>query len=390
MGLEIRTGEAQGVPADGDRVGGEQHPVSIRLTGRRRFEHNACTMTAEAVDLGELASGARSELDGAGDEAALEAWRIAYLGRRGRLTRVLRGLGDLPIEERRRLGGEANRLKEELERALEERRQQFQQERLAATVETGQLDVTLPGRAKRIGRLHPVTQTLREMLDIFVSMGFSVFEGPEIETDYYNFEALRIPADHPARDMWDTLYIDTGNAGPTLVLRTHTSPDQIRFMEQHEPPVRVAVYGRCYRHEATDATHEWMIAQMELLAVDEGLSMADLKGALYEFAKRMFGQERQVRFRCDYFPFVEPGVEMAIDCFLCGGEGCRTCRESGWIEILGAGMVHPEILANMGYDTNRYTGFAAGLGAERICMLRHGIEDIRAFYSNDLRFLEQF
>ncbi len=347
-------------------------------------------MTPEAVDLAELATRARSELDAACDEAALEAWRIAYLGRKGRLTRVLRGLAGLPLEERRRLGAEANRLKEELEGAGDAKRREFRRQRLTTAVEAGRLDVTLPGRTKRIGRLHPVTQTVRDMLAIFVSMGFSVFEGPEVETDYYNFEALRIPEDHPARDMWDTLYIDTGDAGSKWLLRTHTSPDQIRFMEQHQPPVRVAVYGRCYRHEATDALHEWMITQMELLAVDEGLSMADLKGTLFEFAKRMFGRDRQVRFRCDYFPFVEPGVEMAIDCFLCGGQGCRTCHQAGWIEILGAGMVHPEILANMGYDTDRYTGFAAGLGAERICMLRHGIEDIRAFHTNDLRFLEQF
>ncbi len=346
-------------------------------------------MTTEAIDLGELASSARTELDAAGDEAALEEWRIAYLGRKGRLTLVLRSLGELPVEERRTLGAEANRLKQELESALDSRRMELQQQRRRA--ETGRLDVTLPGRTKRIGRLHPVTQTLREMLDIFVSMGFSVIEGPEVELDYYNFQALRIPEDHPARDMQDTLYVDLPkDGGYPLVLRTHTSPNQVRFMEQHQPPIRVVVPGRCYRREATDPQREWMFTQIELLAVDEGISMADLKGTLFEFAKRMFGQDRRVRFRCDYFPFVEPGVDMAIDCFLCGGEGCRTCRGTGWIEILGAGMVHPEILANMGYDTDRYTGFAAGPGVERICMLRHGIEDIRSFYANDLRFLEQF
>ena len=346
-------------------------------------------MTTDAIDLGELASSARTELDAAGDEAALEEWRIAYLGRKGRLTLVLRSLGELPVEKRRTLGAEANRLKQELESALDTRRQALQQRRRRA--ETGRLDVTLPGRRKRIGRLHPVTQTLREMLDIFVSMGFSVIEGPEVELDYYNFQALRIPEDHPARDMQDTLYVDLPKDGAyPLVLRTHTSPNQVRFMEQHQPPIRVVVPGRCYRREATDPQREWMFTQIELLAVDEGISMADLKGTLFEFAKRMFGQDRRVRFRCDYFPFVEPGVDMAIDCFLCGGEGCRTCRGTGWIEILGAGMVHPEILANMGYDTDRYTGFAAGPGVERICMLRHGIEDIRSFYANDMRFLEQF
>ena len=348
-------------------------------------------MATGTVDLPSLASSARAGLSAAQDEAALEAWRIAYLGRKGRLTLVLRQLGELPIEERRRVGAEANRLKDELESVLEARRQELAARWLAATVETGRLDVTLPGRPKRIGRLHPVTQTLREMLDCFVAMGFSVVEGPEVETDYYNFQALRIPEDHPARDMQDTLYIDREQNGSfPLLLRTHTSPNQARFMERHQPPIRIAVPGRCYRHEATDPTREWMFTQVELLAVDEGLSMADLKGTLFQFAKRMFGQERKLRFRCDYFPFVEPGVDMAIDCFLCGGEGCRTCRNEGWIEILGAGMVHPEILANMGYDTDRYTGFAAGPGVERICMLRHGVEDIRAFYANDLRFLEQF
>jgi phenylalanyl-tRNA synthetase alpha chain len=348
-------------------------------------------MAPKGIDLAELASAARASLGAAGDEQALEAWRVAYLGRKGRLTLVLRGLAELPMEERKRLGGEANRLKGELEAALEARREQLQQQRLAATIETGWLDVTLPGRPKRIGRLHPVTQTLRDMLAIFVSMGFSVLEGPEVEFDYYNFQALRIPEDHPARDMQDTLYIDYQKDGSyPLLMRTHTSPNQARFMEQHQPPIRIAVPGRCYRHEATDPTREWMFTQVELLAVDEGISMADLKGTLFEFAKRMFGQERKVRFRCDYFPFVEPGVDMAIDCFICGGRGCRTCRNEGWIEILGAGMVHPEILASMGYDSDRYTGFAAGPGVERICMLQHGIDDIRSFYANDLRFLGQF
>jgi len=349
------------------------------------------TMPAEAIDLSRIASEARAGLGAAKDAQALEAWRVAYLGRKGALTQVLRRLGELPVEERKRLGGEANTLKGELEAALEARRAQLEADTLAATVEAGWLDVTLPGRPKRIGRLHPVTQTMRRMLAIFTSMGFSVVEGPEVEQDYYNFQALRIPPDHPARDMQDTLYIDYERDGAyPLLLRTHTSPNQARFMETHQPPIRIAVPGRCYRHEATDAQREWMFTQIELLAVDEGLSMADLKGTLFEFAKRMFGQERKVRFRCDYFPFVEPGVDMAIDCFLCGGSGCRTCRQEGWIEILGAGMVHPEILTNMGYDADRYTGFAAGMGIERIALLRHGIDDIRHFYANDLRFLEQF
>ena len=333
---------------------------------------------------------ARADLAAAKDDASLQVWRVTYLGRKGRLTGVLRGLGGLPVEERRNLGALANRLKDALEGALELRQAQIGADRLTA-IESGRLDVTLPGREKRIGRLHPVTQTLRDVLAAFVSMGFSVVEGPEVESDYYNFEALRIPKDHPARDTMDTLYVDITHDGEhDVVMRTHTSPNQVRVMEKTRPPIRVVVPGRCYRNEATDPTHEWMQTQIELLAVDEGISLSDLKGTLFEFAKRIFGQERKVRFRCDYFPFVEPGAEMAIDCMICGGSGCRTCGGEGWIEVLGAGMVHPEILSNMGYDADRYTGFAAGMGIERICMLRHGIEDIRLFYANGLRFLRQF
>ena len=348
-------------------------------------------MTSEAIDLKALAAKARADLDAATDEAALEAWRVAHLGRKGTLTSVLRQLGSLEMEERRRIGGEANVLKTELEAELGQKLSDLHGQRLATTIQEGQIDVTLPGRAKRVGRLHPITQTVRQIVDIFVSLGFSVAEGPEVETDYYNFEALLLDRDHPARDMQDTLYIDYVRDGVyPFMMRTHTSPNQVRFMEQHQPPIRVIVPGKCYRNERTDPTHEWMLTQIEVLAVDEGISLADLKGTLFEFAKRMFGQERKVRFRCDYFPYVEPGVDMAIDCFLCNGKGCRTCHQEGWIEIMGAGMVHPKILTNMGYDADRVTGFAAGMGAERIALLLHGIEDIRRFYQNDLRFLEQF
>lgn len=339
----------------------------------------------------QLGQEAAAALAAAADEAALEAWRIAYMGRKGRLTLLLRSLSALSIEERRQVGAAANRLKASLEGAFKARQEQVLHQRVAATIEKGRIDVTLPGRPVPMGRLHPVTQTLREVLDAFVAMGFCVAEGPEVEWDRYNFEALRMPKDHPARDMFDTLWVDVRrNDEYEMLLRTHTSPNQVRVMEQRQPPIRVVVPGRCYRYEATDATHEWMMHQVEVLAVDEGLSMVELKGTLFEFARRLFGRERQVRFRCDYFPFVEPGVDMAIDCFLCRGEGCRTCSGTGWIEIMGAGMVHPEILTNMGYDADRHTGFAAGIGMERVCMLRHGIEDIRLFYSNDLRFLEQF
>jgi phenylalanyl-tRNA synthetase alpha chain len=235
---------------------------------------------------------------------------------------------------------------------------------------------------------------MRDCLDVFRDLGFRIVEGPEVEWAHYNFDGVRIPEDHPARDMWDTIWVDTLIDGERkMLLRTHTSPNQIRVLERTpEPPVRVVVPGKCYRQEATDPTHEWMLTQIEGLAVDEGVRMSDLKGTLYEFARRMFGQDRRIIFHHSYFPFVEPGVEMAIDCFICKGEGtgCPTCHGTGWIEILGAGMVHPEIIENAGYDSSRVTGFAFGLGIERVALLRWGIEDIRHFYANDLRFLSQF
>lgn len=338
-----------------------------------------------------MATEARAGLAEASDERALEEWRIAHLGRKSPLMEVLRSLGTLEESERRQAGKAANVLKTELAEALEERRRELEAASVRRAETAGRIDVTLPPRPIPEGRLHPITQTQRDILDAFVAQGFAVIEGPEVELDYYNFEALRIPKDHPARELMDTFYIDRSDEGDSkLLLRTHTSPNQIRFMEKHEPPIRIVCPGRTYRNEATDPTHEWMIAQTEVLAVDEGLTLAHLKGTLFEFAKRLFGQERKIRFRCDFFRFVEPGVDMAIDCFLCGGAGCRTCKNEGWIEILGAGMVHPEILENMGYDSDRYTGFAAGLGVERIAMLRYGVDDIRHFYENDIRFLRQF
>lgn len=347
-------------------------------------------MTSEAQDLSNLESSALAALSASGGLGALEEWRVAYLGRKGRLTQVLRGLGSIAdVGERRRLGNDANAVKQRLEAAYQDRLARLEEEQVSRVIEAERLDVTLAGIPMPRGRLHPITQTLRDVLSAFTAMGFQVAEGPEIEWDRYNFEALRIPADHPARDMWDTLWIDSGERREML-LRTHTSPNQIRIMEQTQPPIRVVVPGKCYRFEATDPTHEWMMTQVEGLAVDEGISMADLKGTLAEFAHRIFGRERKVAFKCDYFPFVEPGMELRIDCFICRGEGCRTCGRTGWIEILGAGMVHPEILSNVGYDAERYTGFAFGLGIERVALLRHGVEDIRNFYANDLRFLAQF
>jgi phenylalanyl-tRNA synthetase alpha chain len=343
-----------------------------------------------AIDLNELSQQARSDLASANDAASLEEWRLRYLGRRGAVTQVLRGLGELPVEARREVGARANELRDQLEEALSGRRAELEAASIAA-LEAGPIDVTLPGRPKPVGRLHPISQTLREMLGVLTSMGFQVAEGPEVEWEYYNFDALRIPEHHPARDSQDTFWLDFRRDGRrSMLLRTHTSPNQIRFMEQHQPPIRVAVPGRVYRYEATDATHEWMITQVEILAVDEGLSMRHLKGTLTEIAQALFGRDRSVRFRCDYFPFVEPGAEVAIECGICRGAGCRSCANEGYLEIAGAGMVHREILENVGYDADRYTGFAAGFGVERIAMLRHGVDDIRYFYSNDLRFLKQF
>ena len=349
---------------------------------------------ASARSIEELTERAISELAGFDNLEALEQWRVTYLGRRGGLTAILRGLSQLDLDQRRELGALGNRAKNTLEERLAQRSQEINQLILGRAASEERIDVTLPGRPTITGGLHPTTQVLREICNAFVGMGFSVVEGPEVEWDHYNFEMLNIPKGHPARDMWNTLWVDYRDeqGQQPMLLRTHTSPMQARVMEATEPPVRVVVPGKCYRYEATDATHEWHFFQVEGLAVDRGITFADLKGTLYEFARRLFGEERRVRFRCDYFPFVEPGVDMSIDCFACDGnsEGCRICRDSGWIEIMGAGMVHPQVLAGVGYDTDIYTGFAFGLGPERIAMLKYGIDDIRHFYTNDLRFLRQF
>ena len=325
---------------------------------------------------------------------AVDQWRIAYLGRRGTLTHVLRGLSSLDVEERRVIGALANEAKSVLEERLEDRIRQINDAVLIRSASRDRLDVTLPGRPVSAGRLHPTTQIVREICDAFVAMGFGVVEGPEVEWDHYNFEMLNIPKGHPARDMWNTLWVDYDDpeGESTMLLRTHTSPMQARVMEGRQPPIRVVVPGKCYRYEATDATHEWHFYQVEGLAVGENITFSDLKGTLFEFARKMFGEDRQIRFRCDYFPFVEPGVDMSIDCFACSGDGenCRICRDSGWIEIMGAGMIHPKVLEGVGYDAEQYTGFAFGMGPERIAMLKYGIDDIRHFYTNDLRFLRQF
>jgi phenylalanyl-tRNA synthetase alpha chain len=348
--------------------------------------------SADSID--EIKRSAVAALDSLQTLDAVDQWRITYLGRRGTLTSILRSLPSLAVEERRAIGALANEAKGVLEERLEERTRQISDATLLRSASQDRLDVTLPGRPALGGRLHPTTQIVREICDAFVSMGFGVVEGPEVEWDHYNFEMLNIPKGHPARDMWNTLWVDYDDpkGESAMLLRTHTSPMQARVMEGREPPIRVVVPGKCYRYEATDATHEWHFYQVEGLAVGEGITFADLKGTLYEFARRMFGEERKIRFRCDYFPFVEPGVDMSIDCFACNSDGknCRICRDSGWIEIMGAGMIHPRVLEGVGYDTDKYTGFAFGMGPERIAMLKYGIDDIRHFYANDLRFLRQF
>ena len=339
----------------------------------------------------ELRVKALGELGGIGGVKELESWRVRYLGKKSQLTEFLHSLVTLPLSERRAVGASANKLKADLENSLS-RKEQALSKQLAASTEQEGIDISLPGRPLPMGRLHPITQVINEINDIFISMGFQVVEGPEVEWDYYNFEALNIPKEHPARDTMATLWIDykTGGGERSMLLRTHTSPMQIRVMEKVRPPLRIVVPGKVYRYEATDATHIPMFHQIEGLAVDEGITMADLKGTLFEFARRFFGQNRKVRFRCDYFPFVEPGAEMAIECAVCQGSGCRLCGSSGWIEILGAGMVHPKVLEQVNIDPEVYSGFAFGMGIERIPMLRYGIDDIRLFYGSDLRFLRQF
>jgi phenylalanyl-tRNA synthetase alpha chain len=344
------------------------------------------------AQLEELKSKAIQELDSLGNAKDMESWRVHYLGKKSALTSMLRGLATLPIEERKTAGARANQIKAELESSLQQKEQALREAQLSASAQQEMVDVTLPGRPWPVGRLHPITQTLHEISDIFASMGFQVVEGPDVEWDYYNFEALNIPEQHPARDTMSSSWVDHHDQSGqrSMLLRTHTTAVSARIIESMEPPIRVIEPGRVYRYEASDATHVPMFYQVDGVAVDKGITMADLKGTLYEFARRFFGEERKARFRCDYFPFVEPGVEMAIECLGCSGKGCRVCGHSGWIEILGAGMTHPRVLERGGIDSEVYQSFAFGIGIERLPMLRYGIDDIRLFYGSDLRFLRQF
>jgi len=343
-------------------------------------------------EIEELKQNALRELEAVTSLKELESWRVRYLGRKGELTMILRGLAELPPEERKVIGAPVNVAKANLEDSFKQKEQSLREVQLAALAEGKAIDITLPGRPFPTGRLHPITQTLHEICDIFVSMGFQVVEGPEVEWNFYNFEALNIPKEHPARDTMSTSWVDFEAEGGDrpMLLRTHTTSVSARIIETMSPPIRVVAPGKVYRYEASDATHTPMFYQFDGLAVDKGITMADLKGTLYEFARRFFGEDRKVRFRCDYFPFVEPGVEMAIECSVCSGNGCRLCGNSGWIEILGAGMTHPQVLQRGGIDPEVYTSFAFGMGIELLPMLRYGINDIRLFYGSDLRFLRQF
>lgn len=335
--------------------------------------------------LPQLVAEARTAIESAQDVQALDEVRVHFLGKKGEITALLKSLGQLPPEERPKAGERINEAKQTLSDELEARKQTLKNAELDARLARERIDVTLPGRGETTGGLHPVTRTLERIESLFAHIGFDVAVGPEIEDDYHNFEALNIPAHHPARGMADTFYFDASR-----LLRTHTSPVQVRTMKEQAPPIRIVCPGRVYRSDS-DLTHTPMFHQVEGLLVDEGVSFADLKGTIEDFLKAFFERETlSVRFRPSYFPFTEPSAEVDIQCVMCGGEGCRVCSHSGWLEVMGCGMVHPDVFRHSGIDAERYTGFAFGMGAERLTMLRYGVNDLRLFFENDLRFLRQF
>ena len=348
--------------------------------------------------LDEIQSAAIQALESVTDDDSLQTWRVTHTGRSSALMQVFSGLGGLGKEERPLVGQKANKVKLALEAAFGERSQIVQEAALKRSLENEHLDISLPGRPLRGGRLHPATQTLRRMLGILADMGFQVYTSNEVETDEYNFQNLNFPPDHPAREMQDSFYVEAGErADNPVLMRTHTSPGQIRAMRAaaasnpgNPPPIRIALPGMCFRYEQITARSEVQFNQVEGLAVGRNITFSDLKGTLSDFARRMFGQNARTRFRAQHFPFTEPSAEMDVECFVCGGGGCQVCKQAGWLEILGCGMVHPIVLQNGGYDPTRYTGFAFGMGPERMAMLRYKIEDIRYFWGNDVKFLEQF
>lgn len=337
------------------------------------------------VEIEEIVTQAKERIETAGDPTALDQVRIDYLGKKGLLTAQLKQLGSLPTDQRPKAGQVINEAKRAITSAIQARKEAIDQSRLTEQLQSERIDVSLPGRGQDVGGRHPVTRTLERIESLLVQAGFEVVEGPEIEDDYHNFEALNIPADHPARAMHDTFYFDE-----RTVLRTHTSPVQIRVLEERKPPLRIIAPGRVYRCDS-DLTHTPMFHQVEGLMVDENVSFSELKGLLEEFMRCLFEQhDLKLRFRPSYFPFTEPSAEVDIQCVMCGGAGCRVCGQSGWLEVLGCGMVHPNVFENVGINNEDYTGFAFGLGVERLAMLRYGINDLRLFFENDLRFLKQF
>jgi phenylalanyl-tRNA synthetase alpha chain len=333
---------------------------------------------------------ALADFAAARDDKALEAARVAHLGMKGTVTRLFERIPKIPPEQRRGFGQASNAVKAEVEKAYADGLKALEALALERELTAGRIDVTLPGRRARLGRRHPVSRTLEDLCTLFARLGFEIAEGPEIEVDYFNFEALNIPTDHPARDMQDTFYVDEASIGRAgVLLRTQTSPVQVRTMLAHKPPVRIISPGKVYRCDS-DVTHTPMFHQIEGLLVDKGVTFAELKGTLDAFAKALFGPQVKTRFRPSYFPFTEPSAEVDISCVLCGGKGCRICKMSGWLEVLGSGMVHPNVFKGVGYDPDEVSGFAFGMGVERITLLRYGLDDLRTFFENDARFLEQF
>lgn len=349
--------------------------------------------------LEQIQKNALASLEEINNQAQLESWRVTHLGRNSALMQIFDRLGQLPKEERPLIGKRANEVKRALEAALAERDKALEQAALSAALQTERLDVTLPERWTPRGRLHPATQTLRQIYRIFGEMGFQIYRSREVETDEFNFQLLNFPPNHPAREMQDSYYIDTGTdrGDNPVLLRTHTSPGQIHAMREisalnpdDPPPIRLILPGMCYRYEQISARYEIQFTQVEGLAVGKHITLGDLKGTISDFGRRLFNQNLHIRFRASHFPFTEPSAEVDFECFLCGGDGCPVCKYTGWLEIMGCGMVHPVVLENGGYDPARYTGFAFGMGPERLTMLRHRIDDIRYFWANDMRFLEQF
>ena len=334
-----------------------------------------------------LKAEALKELAETVDAGHLNDLRVKYLGKKGALTEILRGMGSLSAEERPVIGQIGNEVRAAIEAVIEEKQAMFQRQETEARLAAEKVDVTLPGRPLKQGSVHPLNQVIQEIEEIFIGMGYRIAEGPEVETDYHNFEALNLPKDHPARDMQDSFYLTED-----LLMRTQTSPVQVRTMEamQGEVPVKIICPGRVFRRDDDDATHSFQFHQIEGLVVGKRIRMSDLKGTLLEFTRKMFGPNTQIRLRPSFFPFTEPSVEVDVTCMKCGGHGCRVCKQSGWLEILGSGMVHPRVLEMSGYDPKEYSGFAFGMGVERIAMLKYGVDDIRYFFNNDLRFLQQF